>query len=206
MGPQEAYALPEAVGELVCDALARRSDATAVSLCATIVTAGPDYPKVRAMFEDARWRIGERLGVRRRRRSRRPRCPGRREVLPQATRSSTPPQRTTLSAFPWPTSWKPLTGRGRQRCDPWTGGTLRALAARRPTGCSGGCRASPGGISKANLSRRRPLARLRHCGEHGSSGGVPLADRGLEVPGGRGVTDQLAARRARREEALIETP
>lgn len=44
--PQDAYALSKAVGETVCDALVRRSDATAVSIRASFVVAEDDYPRV----------------------------------------------------------------------------------------------------------------------------------------------------------------
>jgi nucleoside-diphosphate-sugar epimerase len=41
--PQDGYALSKAVGEHICDALVRRSDATAVSIRPSLVLAGDDY-------------------------------------------------------------------------------------------------------------------------------------------------------------------
>ncbi len=44
--PQDAYALSKAVGEQICDALVRRSDATAVSVRPSLVLSPADYENV----------------------------------------------------------------------------------------------------------------------------------------------------------------
>ena len=44
--PQDAYALSKSIGESICDALVRRSDARAVSIRASFVVAEADYPRV----------------------------------------------------------------------------------------------------------------------------------------------------------------
>jgi nucleoside-diphosphate-sugar epimerase len=48
--PQDAYGLSKALGETICDALVRRSDATAVSVRPSLVLAPADYPSVRAII------------------------------------------------------------------------------------------------------------------------------------------------------------
>jgi UDP-glucose 4-epimerase len=49
--PQEAYALSKALGESICDALVRRSDATAVSVRPSLVLAAADYPNIVPLFQ-----------------------------------------------------------------------------------------------------------------------------------------------------------
>lgn len=51
--PQDAYALSKSVGESICDALTRRSTATAVSIRATYVIGDSEVESVRAIFAEA---------------------------------------------------------------------------------------------------------------------------------------------------------
>jgi nucleoside-diphosphate-sugar epimerase len=50
--PQDAYALSKAVGESICGALVRRSDASAVSIRPSLVLASDDYPRVVPRFRE----------------------------------------------------------------------------------------------------------------------------------------------------------
>ncbi len=49
--PQDAYALSKAVGETICDALVRRSDATAVSIRPSLVLDDGDYANIAPLFQ-----------------------------------------------------------------------------------------------------------------------------------------------------------
>jgi UDP-glucose 4-epimerase len=49
--PQDAYALSKALGEQICGALVRRSDATAASVRPSLVLTADDYPNIVPLFQ-----------------------------------------------------------------------------------------------------------------------------------------------------------